>query len=284
MDSASNIAPAPLVSRAAAAKIARLSAPASTRPKRVSIDAYYAPTEGKEGVDLLRALHDVISTGYKTRTYDKARHMDFAVVDDLDGDNVVSDVYTGRRYEGISGLRTATTAGLTTEHAWPQSKGATEEARSDMHHLFVAAADVNTMRSNNRYDVVESAEWSTAPDDRAKEISLLGTSDVGDKVWEPRASMRGDLARAQLYFFTRWHGDRPKRYSLNDFRESLPTLLEWNREDPPDEAERARNEAIYRLQGNRNPYVDHPGYVDRIGFSESMLRRPMHRRSRRSGT
>ena len=85
--------------------------------------------------------------------------------------------------------------------------------------------------------------------------------------------MRGDLARDQLYFFTRYHGDRPSDYSLDNFSVSLPTLLKWSKEDPVDAAERARNEAIFELQGNRNPYVDRPSYIDTVGFSEALLNR-----------
>jgi endonuclease I len=256
-------------------KIRDLSGTPGNRGSRVSPSTYYAPAQGKEGVDLLRSLHNVVTEGHKERTYENARHMMFAVVDDLDNNNVVADLYTGQKTLDVSGLRTATKAGLTAEHAWPQSRGATEIAKSDMHSLFPANNDINTRRSNLPYGDVEKAEWASPADKKIGEISLIGTDTEGRKVFEPRASMRGDVARAQLYFFTRYHGDQPKRFTLNDFRESLPTLLEWNKADPPDAGERARNEAIYRLQGNRNPYVDHPNYVDRIGFSESMLRRPM---------
>jgi endonuclease I len=38
----------------------------------------------------------------------------------------------------------------------------------------------------------------------------------------------------------------------------LSTLIAWHQADPPDDAERARNEVIYSFQGNRNPFIDHP--------------------------
>lgn len=234
---------------------------------------YYAPAQGKAGVALLRSLHEVSEAFHRERSYENARSMMFKVIEDLDDDDVVTDLYSGAKVAGVTGLRTATAKGLTTEHVWPQSEGATEEARSDLHHLRPAFQSLNTHRSNLPYGMVTNADWASEPVKGVDEISLVGTDAAGVKVFTPRASMRGDLARDQFYFFTRYHGDRPKAFSLDNFRVSLPILLEWHAEDPVDDGERARNEAIFRLQGNRNPYVDHPGFVEKVGFSEALLRR-----------
>lgn len=42
----------------------------------------------------------------------------------------------------------------------------------------------------------------------------------------------------------------------------LTDLLQWNTDDPVDDKERARNDAVYVVQGNRNPFIDHPEWVD----------------------
>lgn len=236
-------------------------------------DSYYAPAAGREGVDLLRSLHAIIKDGPKNSQYDTARRLMFTTVDDPASENVVTDLYTGRAVAGVAGLATATKHGLTAEHAWPQSRGATEQAKGDLHSLFPVDGEVNTMRSNTPYGEVDVAQWASPAVEGVNELSLLGLDAAGRKVFEPRASMRGDVARAQLYFFTRYFGDRPKRFQLDDFAASLPTLLRWHRVDPPSAGELARNEAIFGLQGNRNPFVDHPDYVGRIGFDAAMLRR-----------
>jgi endonuclease I len=249
---------------------------ASTPAKSTSTfnaDRYYRTAHGKAGVDLLRSLHEIVTDGHKMRTYDKARHMMFKFVDDLDDDDKVEDLYTGKKVADVYDLPSADKQGLTAEHAWPQSKGATDIAKSDLHSLFPVDGAVNTMRSNNPFGIVEIPQWASPAVEGVNELSLLGLDEHGNKVFEPRASKRGDVARAQLYFFTRYYGDRPKRFKLDGFAASLPTLLAWHRKDPPDAAERARNDAIFRAQGNRNPFVDHPDYVDRIGFSAAMLRR-----------
>lgn len=236
------------------------------------VDAYYAPAQGKEGVALLRALHGLSETYHRVRTYENARSMMFRVVEDLDDDDVVTDLYSGQAVKGVTGLTTATKKGLTTEHVWPQSEGAKEAARSDMHHLRPAFQSLNSHRSNLPYGEVKNPTWANEPVKGVNELSMVGTDESGAKVFAPRASMRGDLARDQFYFFTRYHGDRPEGYSTGNFRHSLATLLKWHADDPVDDAERARNEAIFRLQGNRNPYVDRPGYVDRIGFSDRIIK------------
>jgi endonuclease I len=218
-----------------------------------------------------------VSTKYHTVfTYEAAREMMFSTVEDLDKDNVITELYSGAQVKGVSDLASATAKGLTTEHVWPQSEGATEAAKSDLHHLRPADGLLNTYRSNLPYGEVKIAEWASPKVDGVSEISLVGLDAEGRKVFSPRASMRGDLARDQFYFYTRYRRDQPDDYSLRNFKVSLPTLLKWNKEDPVDAAERARNKAIFELQGNRNPYVDHPEYVDKVGFTEALLdRKPL---------
>lgn len=234
---------------------------------------YYEPTVGRSGVDLLRSLHEVTEHYHRPLSYGEAREAMFADVEDPRDTNVVTDLYSGARISAVAGLGSATKRGLSTEHVWPQSEGATEEARSDLHHLRPALQRLNSHRSNLPYGDVVNVEWASAPVKGVDELSVVGTNADGVKVFSPRATMRGDLARDQLYFFTRYFGDRPAEFSLDNFRTSLPTLLRWHRADPVDDAERARNDAIFAFQGNRNPFVDRPGFVDRIRFSESLLRR-----------
>jgi deoxyribonuclease-1 len=272
VDLSLRIVAAPL---APAAAMASTPAPAGEKvPPKAPTDVaeYYGPAQGKKGAALLTALHDLSETYHKERTYENARSMMFKVVEDLDDDDVVTDLYSGEKVAGVTGLTTATRKGLTTEHVWPQSEGATEAAKSDMHHLRPAFQSLNTHRSNLPYGVVTNPDWASEPVKGVDELSLVGTDDTGTKVFTPRASMRGDLARDQFYFFTRYHGDKPEGYSTGNFLHSLKTLLAWHKEDPVDEGERARNDAIAKLQGNRNPYVDHPEFVAKVGFTERLVK------------
>ncbi|MNL52021.1 Extracellular ribonuclease precursor [compost metagenome] len=73
------------------------------------------------------------------------------------------------------------------------------------------------------------------------------------------------MARALLYFYTTYAVAKSPGVWLDNFRVEHDTLLKWHREDPVDADERRRNEAIYKLQKNRNPFIDHPEYVEAIG-------------------
>ena len=78
------------------------------------------------------------------------------------------------------------------------------------------------------------------------------------------ADSKGDLARALFYFYTRYAAHPPSRFSLSNFNGEEATLRRWHERDPPDAAERARNDAVYGVQGNRNPFIDDNTLADRI--------------------
>jgi ribulose kinase len=45
---------------------------------------------------------------------------------------------------------------------------------------------------------------------------------------------------------------------------NLDALLAWHIEDPVDDFEMYRNQKIEAFQGNRNPFIDHPEFADKI--------------------
>ncbi len=228
------------------------------------LNKYYATAQGKEGAELLRALHLIVRTGHVDRGYGQARDEMFSEVDDLDGDNKLEDLFTGDSYGPITGRKDAYEKGMNTEHTWPQSKGATGIAQSDLHHLRPADVQTNEKRGHKPYGDVVDVEWSVGEGVRQ---AKLGIDALGTEVFEPRADVKGDIARGLLYFYTRYAQSRPSDFTLENFKHELPTLLRWNKADPVTDGERSRNDAIQRVQGNRNPFVDHPEFVDKIKFA-----------------
>jgi endonuclease I len=72
----------------------------------------------------------------------------------------------------------------------------------------------------------------------------------------PPAAHRGNVARAMFYFSIRYN------HKLDSAQESA--LKQWHKADPVDACEKKRNEGICKLQGNRNPFIDRPDFVDKI--------------------
>ncbi|MCW2924591.1 MAG: endonuclease [Thermoleophilia bacterium] len=228
------------------------------------LDKYYATAQGKQGADLLRALHLIVRTGHVDRGYAQARDELFGTVEDTDGDNQIEDLFTGLTRGPITDRKNGYDKGLNTEHTWPQSKGATGIAQSDLHHLHPGDTVTNEKRGSHPYGDVSKMTWSVG---EGPNQAKLGIDALGETVFEPHASAKGDIARGLLYFYTRYSQSRPSDFTLENFNHELPTLLKWNAADPVDDKERARNDAVQRVQGNRNPYIDHPEYVDLVDFA-----------------
>lgn len=247
------------VSQPAAGALAR------KKPRTFSAD-YYKSVEGLQGKALVDGLHQII---YKHTDlgYDRARDVMFATVDDPNDNNVITSIYIGRTVSGISNRRTAYDKGFNTEHVWPQSMGASGwGAKADLHHLFPADINVNSGRSNFPFGKVASV-MKLFPDMAGlKQDPKLGADLKGRTVFEPPDRKKGDIARALLYFFTCYK--RPLTLngpsSFANFDVERDVLMAWHKLDPVDDGERIRNDAVHQAQGNRNPYIDRPEFVDRI--------------------
>ena len=167
--------------------------------------------------------------------------------------------------------------GINTEHAFPQSMGAADEpARSDMFNIFPSRIEVNSSRSNCPYnDIVDpdteswfylNQEFNTIP---TANINLYSEKD-NDAIYatlqasqqcdfEPREDKKGDIARAIFYFYAIYNSNNQNSYLsyANDafFDVMKSTLLQWHENDPVDQDEIDRNNAIKLQQGNDNPFI-----------------------------
>jgi len=124
------------------------------------------------------------------------------------------------------------------------------QQEADLHNLFVEDTRVNARRGSLPFGEALKSEY---PDAAPSEI---GRDAQGREVMEVRAARRGDVARALTYMAARWGLRFPTPHAR--------TLLAWSAADPPDARERARNDEIERLQGNRNLLVDCPALVEGV--------------------
>ena len=200
----------------------------------------YDSCKGLKGDALRRALNKLVD-GHHALDYKGARQVMFTDLDNVNGE--VECVYTGRKImtKGIPSSND-----MNCEHSWPQSKGATGDAKTDLHHLFPADSKANSIRGNHPFGYVKSVDWSQGG----------SKFDKGESLFEIRPQQRGNTARGMFYFAVRYN------QKIDAAQEKV--LREWNKQDPVDEYERKRNDRIQNIQNNRNPFVDHPEFIDLI--------------------
>jgi endonuclease I len=156
------------------------------------------------------------------------------------------------------------------EHIIPQSVFNEQSPMvADAHFITPTDGKVNGMRSNYPHGTVGSATYTSQNGGKLGSSSVSGYSGT---VFEPINEFKGDIARMYFYFATRYE-NTVAGYSYAMFDGSsnkvfttafLNMLLAWNAQDPVSAREIARNNAIYTRQNNRNPYIDHPEYVNQI--------------------
>ena len=221
--------------------------------------------------ELLAALHRRLHDDYRPITvrpdlggnpnrYTTARHHMFTEVEwsvrEPGGPGGVECVYTGRFFEVLQGTEPDHTV-VNCEHTWPRSRMAGshgtalyEHQQSDVHALYPATAEVNSLRDSDPFgEPVSELDTEHAP-------AISGLDAAGHAVFQPRAERRGDVARALFYFSTRWGR------SIDAAEEAV--LRRWAGADPVDARETTRNDAVEQAQGNRNPFVDCPGLEGQV--------------------
>ncbi|MCX6137928.1 MAG: endonuclease [Ignavibacteriales bacterium] len=228
--------------------------------------AYQVPQQvlfaGQSGTTLLAN----IVTSYKpSTTQGYPPPALFAEVYRLPNSNVRC-VYTG--YEGAGG------SGLNVEHTFPQSKGASGQAQSDMHHLFPTQIGVNSDRGNYPYGDIPDNEVSywyrlTTKTQFKPTLLIEEYSKVKSGViFEPRADHKGNIARALCYFYTMYKSQADAADPVF-FRNQLSTIYRWHYLDPVDSLEHARTFLIAKYEsGKPNPFIVDTTLVRRAYFPE----------------
>lgn len=151
------------------------------------------------------------------------------------------------------------------EHSWPSSWSNDEyPMKSDLFHIYPTDGYVNGMRSNLPFGEVGSANWTSLNGSKRGYSSYSGYSEI---VFEPIDEYKGDFARTYFYMCTRYYNE-DSGWIENDMVNgaelkswALEMLFEWHFADPVSEKEIERNDAVYEIQNNRNPFIDHPEFA-----------------------
>lgn len=222
---------------------------------------YYSSLKGKRDADLKNALHTLLYNHTLVSSYS-----------DLPQYFRKTDVYPpgnsryGQWWDMYSDipLYTRSFAGLNREHSFPKSWwGGSQNtpAYTDLNHLYPSEAQANMAKSNYPLGEVQNASFDNG-------ITRVGTPVAGQgggakAVFEPADEYKGDFARTYFYMvccYQNLHWAYTYMVNNNTYPTlnswSVDLLLKWNREDPPSQKEFDRNEQVYRVQANRNPFID----------------------------
>lgn len=201
----------------------------------------------------LKAALTAYTSGHTSLGYNTGRDKMFETVDDY-GYDTIECVYIGRKIKAVNRTE-AQNQNFNTEHTWPQSTfSESEPMRSDLYHLYPTDALPNNARSNYPFgNVVSNITYEVGG-------SKLGRDASGSIVFEPRSIHKGNAARSMFYFVTRY----PSNYGAFFTTVQETVFREWTKTDTVDEREKLRNDRIAVYQLKRNPFIDHPEFVDRI--------------------
>lgn len=220
------------------------------------------PTFANQDIDIKDELYTAASENQVTYSYDNARKQLFNVIyleRDTEG-FFVTGVYCLDKYYPFDGAapgnRLPDPKVMNTEHTWPQSKFSKQFSatmqKTDLHHLYPTFSKINSQRGNLPFaEVTNTTELFC-------DESQSGKAMNGDKgtFFEPPAGHKGNVARAMFYFSIRY------KMPIDSTQEFY--LRMWHKDDPVDAEEKRRHEVVFKLQLNRNPFIDSPELVSRI--------------------
>jgi endonuclease I len=239
---------------------------------------YYDAAQGLSGDNLRDALRAIITSGHTANNYDNLED-DFYYTDHI-GSSKVWDMYAmdengnaAYYYYYNSGDECGSYTGegdcYNKEHSFPKSwwggsSGAIQYA--DLFHLVPTDGYVNNRRSNSAFGEVTSPTWISTNGSKVGPNTYPGG--FTEVVFEPVDAYKGDFARNYFYMATRYKNNFPSWESScpiisgdNYTQWTIDLLMDWNDLDPVSQKETDRNNAIYAIQNNRNPYIDHPEYA-----------------------
>ena len=239
--------------------------------------AYYQNADGKTGEALKTAMSGIIYNRTE-KSYDYL--WTAFLTTDVRSDGMIWDMYSNiTNYTPVTSGSTYSKEGdcYNREHSFPQSWfGSTSPMYTDLHHIYPTDGYVNGMRSNNPFGETNGEDYTSA-----NNFSKLGKCTYPGytgKVFEPADEYKGDFARTYFYVVTCYEEQLPSWYSNNSDSHAtldgstypglqtwqLNMLMQWAKDDPVSEKETNRNNAVYAIQNNRNPFIDYPGLEEYV--------------------
>ncbi len=244
---------------------------------------YYNAASGQTGEALQVALYNIIKNhtvvSYTPGVWDafyttdaRATNKVWDIYSDVPGGTPPYQYTLGSGQCGIGGGGVEGDC-YSREHSFPKSWfNNLSPMYTDLFHIYPVDQYVNGRRNDNPYGTVAAASWTSLNGSKVGPCSTPGYSGT---VFEPLDEYKGDLARTYFYMATRyeniiatWKNYNPNGAAVLDSTAYpayqswfLNMLIQWHSQDPVSAKEIARNDSVYQIQNNRNPYIDHPEYV-----------------------
>lgn len=234
-------------------------------------EGYYSSLKGKKGAELKTAVHKIIKNA-KVLSYGSGDHHTWwgFYVTDVTDDGYCIDRYSPRNTWRKYGNRGSSIVGMNIEHSFAQSWwGKTDcNLTKDLFNIMPCESKINSSKSNYGMGVVTKMTKTNG-------ATKVGSGANGLDLWEPADEWKGDFARGYMYIVTayedyanKWTSEGTKSLYNNTY----PTLkewayklyIQWAKADKPDAVEVKRNNDVYKIQGNRNPYVDFPNLMEYV--------------------
>lgn len=255
----------------------------SSKPSSTSIsnssdsdsDEYYRGIDwNATGATLKTSLYNVISKNTRSVGYGGLKSA-YATTDST-SDGYIWDMYSNEKYLAGSDFVAQIKgegSGYNREHIIPQSKWKDTTSASimkcDIFHVVPTDGYVNNKRDNYPHGNVSNPTYTS---NNGSKLGTGSNNGYTGKVFEVVDEYKGDFARTYFYFVTRYQNEIPSiAYDAFDKTTypslstwAIKTYMAWNDLDPVSEKEINRNEAVYKLQNNRNPFIDHPDAAHKI--------------------
>lgn len=206
--------------------------------------------------------------------YKQTMMSEFEVRDTTDGKSFVTCVYSGER-KVFTDPFDWTATNFSREHVYAHSWMPSNPANSpeqpeytDQHNLQpVNFSNVNAVRSNYPLGNVVTVQSTYLG-------AKYGLNANNKLVYEPRDEMKGNVARSMMYEAIAYNGDNggqnwafPSQISFSvPYGQDVEVIKAWHFQDLPDNYEIARNEYVYSLQNNRNPFIDSVEFACYVDF------------------
>lgn len=246
---------------------------------------YYDSVDETSAETLRSTLHLVIDghtkIPYTASSTDTWNVLELADEDPLNSNRIL-DLYQNRTFTKYGGGNSY----YNREHVWPKSygfpdDGPTNKPYSDCHCLFLCDIEYNSDRANRIFDnCLSGCVWRVTDNYNGESGTNYFKDATPIGIWETWQGRKGDCARALFYMDVRYEGDsgEPDLILTDDpylilacstgnnepvaYMGLLEVLLQWHEDDPVDAKELDRNDEVYTYQHNRNPFIDHPEWVE----------------------